>query len=253
MAKAVGQQSHLREMDEETRRHHEAVLHRLGLRHWAEFDRELVASQHEAQIALQTVDAVYSLDGLEIHCPGGVYHPSLSSSSAFMVRHLAGLSLGSPPAVLEIGVGSGAVLLSMMRMYGPGRYVGVDISPLAVETARANAARNHLDAEILQSDLFAAVAGQRFDAILFNAPLYDREPRTEIERNMLCDPGGRILDRFVREVTGYLKPGGAAYVTASNIGLIAPLDNPDVSIALRGAELFEYGVMRTLVKIVPRQ
>jgi release factor glutamine methyltransferase len=252
MAKGAGQQSHLREMGEETRRHHAAVLHRLGLRHWAEFDREIVALQHEAQIELQTRDAEYSLDGLAVHCPAGVYHPSLSSSSAFMVRHLSGLALGNPPAVLEMGVGSGAVLLAMARQYGPGRYVGVDISPLAVETARANAERNGLDIDIRESDLFAAVPAERFDAILFNAPLYDREPRTDIERNMLCDPGGKILQRFVLEVTRYLKPGGAAYVTASNIGLIAPLDNPAVTIALHGAELFEFGVMRSLVKIVPR-
>jgi methylase of polypeptide subunit release factors len=251
MTSQSGQQSHLRDMDEESRRHHEAVLIRLGIRHWAEFDRDLVATLHEAQLATQTRDADYSLDGINIHCPAGVYHPSLGSSSTFMVRHLVGLSLGTPPSVLEIGVGSGAVLLSMARMYGSGRYVGVDISPLAIETARANAARNGIDADIRASDLFAAVQGERFDVILFNAPLYDREPRYAIEENMLCDPGGKILERFVRDVSSYLKPGGAAYVTASNIGLVAPLDNPRIAISLRGAELFEFGVIRTLVKIVP--
>ena len=168
---------------------------------------------------------------------------------------LAGLSAKStfevPPSVLEIGVGSGAVLLAVARMYGPGRYVGVDISRLAVETAKENAARNGIDVEIRESDLFAAVQGEHFDAILFNAPLYDREPRYAIEENMLCDPGGKILERFVRDVSHFLKPGGAAYVTASNIGLVAPLDNPRVAISLRGAELFEFGAIRTLVKIVP--
>lgn len=246
-------QSHLRDMDEEVRRHHEAVLIRLGVRHWAEFDRDLVARLHEAQLSIQTHDADYSLDGIDIHCPGGVYHPTLGSSSTFMVRHLAGLSLGVPPSVLEIGVGSGAVLLAVARMYGPGRYVGVDISRLAVETAKENAARNGIDVEIRESDLFAAVQGERFDAILFNAPLYDREPRYAIEENMLCDPGGKILERFVRDVSHFLKPGGAAYVTASNIGLVAPLDNPRVAISLRGAELFEFGAIRTLVKIVPNR
>jgi release factor glutamine methyltransferase len=243
--------SHVREIDEEVRRHHESVLIRLGIRHWAEFDRELVARMHDAQIQRQTQDAHYSLDGVEIFCPGGVYHPSLFSSSTFLVRHLTDLPLGSPPTMLEIGVGSGAVLLSMARLYGPGRYVGVDIAPLAVEAARRNAAANGIDVEILESDLFAAVQGERFDAIIFNAPLYDREPRNAIEENMLCDPGGRILERFVRDVPNYLKPGGAAYVTASNIGLVAPLDNPTVSISLRGAELFDTGVIRTVVKIVP--
>lgn len=243
--------SHLRDFDEESRRHHEAVLIRLGIRHWAEFDRDLVARMHEAQIALQTRAAHYSLDGVEIDCPGGVYHPSLASSSTFLVRHLAGMELGPAPSMLEIGVGSGAVLLALARLYGPGRYVGVDISPLCVATARRNAANNGIDADIRASDLFAAVRGERFDAIFFNAPLYDREPRNAIEENMLCDPGGKILERFVRDVSAHLKPGGAAYVTASNIGLVAPLDDPSVAISLRGAELFDTGVIRTVVKIVP--
>ncbi len=247
----MNESSYVRGMDEETRRHHESVLIRLGIRHWAEFDRELVARMHDAQIERQTRDAHYSLDGIEIFCPGGVYHPSLFSSSTFLVRHLTDMPVGTPPSMLEIGVGSGAVLLAMARQYGPGRYVGVDISPLAVATARQNAAANGIDVDIRESDLFAAVQGEKFDAIFFNAPLYDREPRNAIEENMLCDPGGRILQRFVRDVSAYLKPGGAAYVTASNIGLVAPLDNSAVSISLRGAELFDTGVIRTVVKIVP--
>lgn len=243
--------SYLRDIDENIRRHHEAVLIRLGVRHWADFDRDLVARLHESQISLQTQPGTYSLDGLEIECPGGVYHPSLTSSSTFLVRHLMDMSLGNPPSILEMGVGSGAVLLALARIYGPGRYVGVDISPLAVESARKNAERNGIDVDIRQSDLFEAVRGERFDAIVFNAPLYDREPRSSVEEHMLCDPGGKILERFVRDVPAHLKPGGAAYVTASNIGLVAPLDSPSVSISLRGAELFDTGVIRTVVKIIP--
>lgn len=243
--------SHLRNIDEKSRRHHEAVLIRLGIRHWAEYDGELVGRLHDAQIALQMRTTHYSLDGLEIDCPSGVYHPTVASSSTFLVRHLMDMELGNPPSILEIGVGSGAVLLALARVYGPGRYVGVDIAPLAVETARKNAARNGIDVDIRESDLFSAVQGERFDAIVFNAPLYDREPRHAVEENMLCDPGGKILERFVRDVPAYLNPNGAAYVTASNIGLVAPLDDPSVTISLRGAELFETGVIRTVVKIKP--
>ena len=227
------------------------MLLRLGVRHWASFDREVVAGAHEAHLQLQLTDATYSVDGVEAHCPPGVYHATSASSSTFLLRHLNGVNFGDHPSILEVGVGSGAVLLSLAKRLGDGVFVGVDISDLAVKTARSNAVRNGLNVDIRKSDLFDAVAGERFDPIFFNAPLYDREPRSAVEEHMLCDPGGRILERFVREAPRHLKPGGAAFVTASNIGLVAPLDDPTVSIALKGAELFDTGVIRALVRITP--
>ena len=243
--------SHVRDMDETSRRHHEAVLLRLGVRHWAEFDRTLVAAAHEAHLGLQMRPQQYHLDGVEINCPSGVYHPTIAGSSTFMLRHLHALAGRAVPSILEVGVGSGAVLLSLARRHGPGRYLGVDIAERAVAAAQANAQTNGIDIEVRQSDLFAAVGGERFDVILFNPPLYDREPRNEVESHMLCDPGGRLLERFLAEVPRHLNAGGAAYVVAANIGQVAPLNNPALRIALQGVELFDTGVMRALVKVVP--
>ncbi len=242
-------ESHVRSLQAHERHHHERVLNRLGLRHWAEFDRETVAAAHQQHLELQCTDAHYPVDGVDIHCPPGVYHATPGSSTSFLLRHLSGLAVGKPPAILEIGVGSGAILISLARRLGPGRYVGADISAVALSAAAENAARNGVDIALCHSDLFAALAGERFDAIFFNAPLYDQEPRNDLERHMLCDPGGRVLQRFVAGVADHLKPGGVAYVTVSNIGLIAPLDAPPLQIGLKGAELFDTGVIRALISI----
>lgn len=242
-------ESHVRSLPAQERRHHEQVLNQLGLRHWAEFDREAVAAAHQQHLELQGTDAHYPVEGADIHCPPGVYHATPGSSTSFLLRHLNGLAVGKPPSILEIGVGSGAILISLARRLGAGRYVGVDISRMALAAAAENAARNGVEITLHHSDLFTALAGERFDAIFFNAPLYDRVPRNDLERHMLCDPGGRVLHRFVAGVADHLKPGGAAYVTVSNIGLIAPLDAPPLHIGLKGAELFDTGVIRALISI----
>ena len=226
-----------------------SLLDRLGVRHWAVFNGAEIAQAHDAHLALQMAAGEAVLDGLALHCPAGVYHPTSASSSVFMLRHLACLTAGQQLSVLEVGVGSGAVLLSLARRLGAGRYLGVDVSPTAIQAARDNASRNGLVVEICHSDLFAALAGQRFDVILFNPPLYDREPRNEVEDQLLCDPGGRLLQRFVDGLAQHLQPGGAAYLVVSNIGELTPLDHPALRLSLQGAELFESGMVRALLKV----
>jgi len=69
-------------------------------------------------------------------------------------------------AVLDVGCGSG-ILTVAARLLGAGRALGVDIDPMAVETARENAARNGLSCEFSQSDLARGVEGQ-FDVVVSN-------------------------------------------------------------------------------------
>ena len=226
-----------------------SLLARLGLRHWSAIDLAAVARAHDAHLVFQMTPGDVVLDGLTLHCPAGVYHPTSASSSAFMLRHLASLPADRPLSVLELGVGSGALLLSLARRLGAGRYLGVDVSPVAMQAARSNAARNGLAVEIRHSDLFAALAGERFDVILFNPPLYDREPRNEVENELLCDPGGRLLRRFVDGLPQHLRPGGAAYLVVANIGVLTPLDDPALRLSLQGAELFESGMVRAVLKV----
>lgn len=227
----------------------ESLLTRLGLRHWAPFNLAAVTRAHDVHLAFQMTPSDAVLDGLTLHCPAGVYHPTSASSSAFMLRHLANLPTDRPLSVLELGVGSGALLLSLARRLGAGRYLGVDVSPTAINAARSNADRNGLEVEIRHSDLFATLAGERFDVILFNPPLYDREPRNEVENQLLCDPGGRLLQRFVDALPQHLQPGGAAYLVVANIGVLTPLDDPALRLSLQGAELFESGMVRAVLKV----
>ena len=82
-----------------------------------------------------------------------------------------------PGRALDLGTGTGYVGLYLAQR---GWQVdAVDISPRAVELARANAARNGLALHIYQSNLFDQTTG-RYDVIAFNPPM--RPDETEASR-----------------------------------------------------------------------
>ena len=76
-----------------------------------------------------------------------------------------------PGRVLDLGTGSGCLLLSVLRKCPSAKGVGVDISPQALEIARLNAKRLSLDgrAEFALSDWSKSASGV-FDVILANPP-----------------------------------------------------------------------------------
>ena len=73
--------------------------------------------------------------------------------------------------ILDLGTGSGCLLVALLRELPRATGVGVDRSPGALSTARRNAARNGVGrrAAFVASDWTAAVAG-RFDLIVANPP-----------------------------------------------------------------------------------
>ncbi len=89
---------------------------------------------------------------------------------------------GAPPEgrILDLGVGSGCVLLAFLTERPGWTGVGTDVSDAALALARENAeALGVADrADLRRGDLFAPVAGERFDRIVSNPPYV---PRDEIE------------------------------------------------------------------------
>jgi release factor glutamine methyltransferase len=74
-------------------------------------------------------------------------------------------------ALLDLGCGSGAILLSLLAELPRAQGLGCDISPSALAIARENAARLGLGAraQFVRSDWLADISG-RFDLILANPP-----------------------------------------------------------------------------------
>lgn len=82
-----------------------------------------------------------------------------------------------PLSILDLGTGSGCILLSLLHELPQARGLGTDVSAAAIEIAEANAHDLALDGrtEFRNGDWFSALQeGERFDLILSNPP-YIRE------------------------------------------------------------------------------
>lgn len=165
--------------------------------------------------------------------------------------------------VLDLGVGSGCILVTLLAERQEARGIGVDISEAACLQASANAVLHRVQARasIQRSDWFAAVTGQ-FDLIVSNPPYIaraeweglDEDVRRHEPRIALTDEGDGLgaYRRIADGLIGYLAPGGRilleigptqaaavqnllAQAGLRDIGAIADLDGRDRVIRARAA------------------
>ena len=110
-----------------------------------------------------------------------VFNPELLRTGAFMAGVLDERAIPAGAAVLDLGTGSGVSAIFAARLAG--RVVATDINPAAVRCARINALLNGVEdrVEVREGDLFAPVAGERFDVIIFNPPYYRGTPRDALD------------------------------------------------------------------------
>jgi release factor glutamine methyltransferase len=123
--------------------------------------------------------------------------------------------------VLDIGTGSGALALAAARA-GASAVTAVDLSMRSVATTWLNSRRHGAGVTVRRGDLFAPVAGQRFDLVISNPPYVpaetDRLPRHRKGRCWDAGPDGRaLLDRICAGVTDVLAPGGDVLLVHSDL------------------------------------
>jgi release factor glutamine methyltransferase len=125
----------------------------------------------------------------------------------------------SKPRVLDIGTGSGAIIISVIANLKSAQGAAVDISKEALAVAADNAHSNGVAdrLEFYRGDLFNPVAGQKFDAILSNPPYIPNddiaglEPEVQREPKLALAGGKDGLDyyrRLIDQGSAYLEPGG---------------------------------------------
>ena len=131
-------------------------------------------------------------------------------------------------SVLDLGVGSGAILLAILSERPAARGLGVDVSAEAVAVARENAANLGLSSRValLRGDWTAGLASDSFDVVVANPPyiptgeLAGLAPEVRDHEPWLAlDGGADGLDAFralAPQAIRVLRPGG---VFAVEIGL----------------------------------
>jgi len=113
-------------------------------------------------------------------------------------------------SVLDLGCGAGTAALMLAQ--GAAQVVGSDINPRAIELAKLNQALNDLDnVTFLAGDLFAPVAGQRFDLIVAQPPFVSKPDAEEAVTFLHGGArGDELLLRILGELPARLAAGGRA-------------------------------------------
>jgi release factor glutamine methyltransferase len=126
--------------------------------------------------------------------------------------------------ILDLGTGTGALLLAVLAEFPQAIGVGVDRIEQVVMLARRNAVRNHLAARshFVVGDWAASLGTAGFDIIVTNPPYIESAAIAELMPEVRCfepasalDGGADGLDayRAILPVLGrVLAPGGAAFM-----------------------------------------
>jgi release factor glutamine methyltransferase len=153
----------------------------------------------------------------------GVFRPR--SDTWLLAAHLRA-QLRPGATVLDVCTGSGALAVAAAQA-GARAATAIDVSRRAVLTARINARLNGVRVRALRGDLFAPVAGERFDAIVSNPPYLPAEdddlPRRGPQRAWDAGTDGRVLlDRICAEAPRHLRPGGFLLLVHSSVCGLEP-------------------------------
>jgi release factor glutamine methyltransferase len=146
----------------------------------------------------------------------------LVTEAESLAKALAELSSG--PRLLDVGTGSGCLAIALAVRLKTAQITAIDCSDEALAVARRNALKHQVSQRVrfLLGDLFAPVAGERFELILSNPPyirsdviatlapeVRDFEPRLALDGG---PDGFAVIDRLLAEAADYLEPQGSLLI-----------------------------------------
>lgn len=130
-------------------------------------------------------------------------------------RCLAHLEGAETPAVLDVGVGSGAIALAIADEHPGAAVTGIDVSEDALALAGENAARTGVAVELRPHDLFRGLPEGPWDLVVSNPPYVDEAERPCLAPEVADHEPATALfaaghtEAVARSAIDVLSPGGA--------------------------------------------
>lgn len=116
--------------------------------------------------------------------------------------------------IWDLCTGSGCLGIALKKRFPEARVAIADLSAAALEVAAANAARNHVEVEIVCSDLLQAFTGRKADLVVCNPPYVSAEEYEALSPSVkLFEPAMALLagergmayyERLNQELPAYL-------------------------------------------------
>ncbi|MGB4101290.1 MAG: HemK family protein methyltransferase [Alphaproteobacteria bacterium] len=180
---------------------------------------EQAVGEREKRRPIERILGTATLFGLTLQTFDGVFKP-YPETEAF-IEHACLLLEKMPgnPRILDLGTGTGCILLAILKAMPHVSGVGVDIDPQVVERAQANARLTGLEARaaFAMSDWGDGIT-EKFDLVLSNPPRVATENLDLLMPEMrLYDPplsldggmdGIKFYRRSVNKLPELAKPGG---------------------------------------------
>jgi release factor glutamine methyltransferase len=184
--------------------------------------RRLVAGE-----PLQYVLGEWDFRSLTLKCDPRalIPRPETEELVTRVLKWLQGNPSGEPRFILDVGTGTGAIILSLAAEFkGPAVFLGTDISEGAISLAKENAAKCALDGRVkftVMDGLDDFDEPEVVDVLVSNPPyiesavcetldpmVKDFEPRLALDGGV---SGLDFYDRYLADALNILKPGGAVF------------------------------------------
>ena len=122
--------------------------------------------------------------------------------------------------IVDVGTGSGCIALALAKELPEAEVHATDISPAALEVARANAARHQLENRIQfhETDLLQCLERARLDFVVSNPPYVGESEQDQVQLGVrkfeprdavFAGPTGlEVIERLIPQAQAALKPGG---------------------------------------------
>jgi release factor glutamine methyltransferase len=134
--------------------------------------------------------------------------------------------------IADVGTGSGCIALALAKELPRAEIHATDISPAALEVARANAARHQFESRIHfhETDLLTGLPPETFDFVVSNPPYVGESEEDQVQLEVrkfeprsavFAGPTGlEVIARLIPQAHAALRPGGWLVLEIS--GTIAP-------------------------------
>ena len=203
---------------------HVLELDRVGL--YLNYDRPLVAKELDAirplvkrrgqREPLQYLLGVTEFWSLEFKVTPDVLIPR--ADTEILVEETLERA-GSEGQLLDVGTGSGAIVISLASERPNWQMTGLDISAAALDVARENVEKNRVtnQVQLVQGDL-AELPAQQYDLIVSNPPYIARKEWDQLMPEVRCfepqlallaeNDGLECYQRLAAQASSRLKPNG---------------------------------------------